>query len=200
MTRRELFDPDTADMSEFRNRLKKARLANNFKGPTEAARAKGWVVSTYLGYENTDRPPSREAAQRIASAFRVSLDWLLENRGHMELPARFAPAIGPRPGKPYGKPKRREDKLAWAAIEGAFTAFLRPDHREEAHHIAEEIVAVILEWLVAPTPSRQGVSEEDALRIAVEASVSDLVRQARIKRDEASRRPREPGARAHIQT
>lgn len=48
---------------------------------TEAARAFGWAVSTYLGHENGDRNPSRSAAKRYATAYHVRWEWLLEGDG-----------------------------------------------------------------------------------------------------------------------
>lgn len=48
---------------------------------TEAARAFGWTVPTYLGHENGDRNPSREAAKKYAKAYRVRWEWLLEGEG-----------------------------------------------------------------------------------------------------------------------
>ena len=70
-------------MSDLSARLKAARIDAGFGSATDAARAHGWVVSTYLGYENGDRAPSRTMARRIAAAFHVSLDWLLDGRGAM---------------------------------------------------------------------------------------------------------------------
>jgi phage repressor protein C with HTH and peptisase S24 domain len=49
--------------------------------PTDAARAYGWTVSTYLGHENGDRKPSRDAAKKYAKAYRVRWEWLLEGEG-----------------------------------------------------------------------------------------------------------------------
>lgn len=48
---------------------------------TEAARAFGWPVSTYLGHENGDRVPSRAKAKQYARAYRVRWEWLLEKDG-----------------------------------------------------------------------------------------------------------------------
>ncbi|MGY3393467.1 transcriptional regulator with XRE-family HTH domain [Bradyrhizobium sp. USDA 3311] len=52
-----------------------------YKTPTEAARAFGWTVSTYLGHENGDRAPSRAAAKRYARAYGVRWEWILEAEG-----------------------------------------------------------------------------------------------------------------------
>src|SRR6202035_28652 len=57
---------------------------------TDAARAYGWPVSTYLGHENADRNPSRAAAKRYAKVYRVRWEWLLEGEGP---PARAGGAV-----------------------------------------------------------------------------------------------------------
>lgn len=68
---------DTVD-----KRLKWARLADGrYKSPTDAARAFGWPVSTYLGHENGDRSPSRPTAKKYAKAWKVRWEWLLEGDG-----------------------------------------------------------------------------------------------------------------------
>lgn len=71
-------------MSEIKDRLREARLNNDIRTATEAARRFGWTQSTYLGYENGDREPSKDMARRIAAAYHVSLDWLLTGRGDMQ--------------------------------------------------------------------------------------------------------------------
>jgi len=63
-------------------RLRWARQQHGqYSTPTDAAKAFGWTVSTYLGHENGDRNPSRAAAKRYARAYRVRWEWLLENEG-----------------------------------------------------------------------------------------------------------------------
>lgn len=70
-------------------RLKWARQQHGlYDTPTDAAKAFGWTVSTYLGHENGDRNPSRAAAKRYGRAYRVRWEWLLEGEG------------SPTPGKP----------------------------------------------------------------------------------------------------
>lgn len=77
-------------------RLRWARKQHGrYHSPTEAARAFGWPVSTYLGHENGDRHPSREAAKRYARAYSVRWEWLLEGDG--------APTMKARPIKIVGK-------------------------------------------------------------------------------------------------
>ena len=64
------------------DRLQWARKNHGkYKSPTEAARAFGWTVSTYLGHENGDRIPSRNLAKKYAKAYRVRWEWLLEGEG-----------------------------------------------------------------------------------------------------------------------
>ena len=64
---------------------KRLRFARERHGkyatPTDAARAFGWPVSTYLGHENGDRNPSRAAARRYGRAYHVRWEWILEGEG-----------------------------------------------------------------------------------------------------------------------
>lgn len=62
-------------------RLKAARVRAGFGSASDAARSRGWKVSTYLGHENGDRVPSRETAKRYGRAFRVRWTYLLEGEG-----------------------------------------------------------------------------------------------------------------------
>lgn len=65
-----------------KERLRWARNQHGKYGtPTEAARAFGWKVPTYLGHENGDRNPSRDAAKRYAKAYNVRWEWLLDGEG-----------------------------------------------------------------------------------------------------------------------
>lgn len=64
-----------------KDRLKWARERAGFETPTDAARSRGWIVSTYLGHENGDRIPSRAKAKKYAKAFKVRWEWILEGEG-----------------------------------------------------------------------------------------------------------------------
>lgn len=76
-------EDDDLDLSTTNGRLKWARIRDGrFGTGTAAAEAFGWTISTYLGHENGDRNPSREAAQRYASAYGVRWEWILEGEGH----------------------------------------------------------------------------------------------------------------------
>jgi SOS-response transcriptional repressor LexA len=57
------------------------RRHGKYDNPTDAARAFGWTVSTYLGHENGDRNPSRDAAKKYAKVYRVRWEWLLDAEG-----------------------------------------------------------------------------------------------------------------------
>lgn len=70
------------DLDSPARRLRWARQQHGqYPTPTDAAKAFGWTVSTYLGHENGDRNPSRAAAKRYARAYRVRWEWLLDNEG-----------------------------------------------------------------------------------------------------------------------
>lgn len=76
-------------------RLKLARERHGaYKTPTDAARAFGWKVSTYLGHENGDRNPSRAAAKRYARAYKVRWEWLLDGEGAPSDKSIQVPVIG----------------------------------------------------------------------------------------------------------
>lgn len=73
---------DTKRMPEtIHERIKFLRTMKGYKSATEAARAFGWTVSTYLGYENGDREPSKKMAHRISEAFGVGINYLLIGEG-----------------------------------------------------------------------------------------------------------------------
>lgn len=57
------------------------RNRTTFYTASQAARAFGWPISTYLGHENGDRVPSRETAKRYGRAYRVPWEWILEGGG-----------------------------------------------------------------------------------------------------------------------
>lgn len=82
-------------MQEIKDRLQWARKKAKFKTPTDAAKAFGWTVSTYLGHENGDRNPSRVLAKKYARAFKVRWEWLLEGEGSPGIKGSGkAPAVG----------------------------------------------------------------------------------------------------------
>lgn len=85
---------DARGMETPGERLKWARQRAGFEKGTDAARARGWVISTYLGHENGDRVPSRDTAKRYAKAFRVRWEWLLEGEGETDHGSLPIPVIG----------------------------------------------------------------------------------------------------------
>lgn len=58
-------------------RLRQARERASYVRASDAARAFGWPVSTYLGHENGSRGLTKDAAERYARAFKVTWQWLL---------------------------------------------------------------------------------------------------------------------------
>lgn len=64
-------------MTEPADRLREARIAAGYSSATEAAKAFGWTVSTYLGHENGSRGLNVDAAQRYGRGFRVPWSFLL---------------------------------------------------------------------------------------------------------------------------
>lgn len=77
------------------DRLRWARKNfTTYSTPTDAAKAFGWTVSTYLGHENGDRNPSRNAAKRYARAYKIRWEWLLEGEGSPQLGKHSVKIIG----------------------------------------------------------------------------------------------------------
>ncbi|MDD9731586.1 helix-turn-helix domain-containing protein [Mameliella sp. AT18] len=68
-------------MEEIHDRLRAARMQAGYETSSDAARAFGWTISTYAGHENGSRGIRQEAAQRYASAFNVSVEWLTYGTG-----------------------------------------------------------------------------------------------------------------------
>jgi SOS-response transcriptional repressor LexA len=68
-------------MKEISDRLQWARKEKGFKKAVDAARAYGWVQSTYLGHENGDRKPSRPTALKYAKRYGISVEWLFDGKG-----------------------------------------------------------------------------------------------------------------------
>ena len=67
-----------ARMDTPAERLQFLRKRAGFATASDAARAYGWTISTYLGHENGDRSPGRESAKRYAAAFKERWEWILE--------------------------------------------------------------------------------------------------------------------------
>lgn len=71
-------------MKEMHQRLADARLKAGFPEASDAARALGVKVPTYLAHENGSRGFKRSSAELYARRYHVSLEWLLTNRGPRE--------------------------------------------------------------------------------------------------------------------
>lgn len=66
---------------ELKQRLKWARKTAGFENASDAAIAVGEKIPTYLGHENGSRGFGRAKAEKYARRFKVSLEWLLTNKG-----------------------------------------------------------------------------------------------------------------------
>jgi len=80
-------------MTEPFERLKLAREKAGYATAADGARAMGVKEVTYYHHENGTNGLSRSGA-RYAAFFRVSLDWLLEGRGQMQVANPTIPLIG----------------------------------------------------------------------------------------------------------
>ncbi|MCV0408911.1 MAG: helix-turn-helix domain-containing protein [Rhizobiaceae bacterium] len=69
------------DRDAIARRLKEARTSADFKSAREAADSLGVAYPTYAAHENGSRGIEVEAAIHYARRFRVSLDWLLTEKG-----------------------------------------------------------------------------------------------------------------------
>jgi phage repressor protein C with HTH and peptisase S24 domain len=90
-------------------RLRQARKEAGYESPSDAARALGAELPTYLGHENGSRGLSR-TAMRYADFFHVRLDWLLTGRGAMreaedESAAKNEPLRSVKLGEAYIAPR-----------------------------------------------------------------------------------------------
>lgn len=74
--------PMAAD-DERAARLRQARERAGYDSATDAARAFGWTVPTYLAHENASRGIPYERATKYARAFRVNAAWLITGVGAM---------------------------------------------------------------------------------------------------------------------
>lgn len=70
-------------MSDVSERLITARKNAGYASAADAARALGVKPSTYFSHENGSIGLRAVVAEKYARKFRVSLDWLLSNRGPM---------------------------------------------------------------------------------------------------------------------
>jgi SOS-response transcriptional repressor LexA len=62
-------------------RLKALREARRYETATDAVRAYGWPVSTYISHENGARDIGRKAAERYARAYRASPEHIIFGSG-----------------------------------------------------------------------------------------------------------------------
>jgi hypothetical protein len=67
-------------MEEMGSRLREARIRAGFSSASQAARAHGWRVSTYIAHENGQNHFDAGQAQDYAKAFKTEAEWLLLGR------------------------------------------------------------------------------------------------------------------------
>ncbi len=72
---------------DMHDRLRSARIHAGYGKASDASRAFGWNRNTYASNENGNRAFGREAAEKYAKAYKVSLEWLLTGKGEMTAPA-----------------------------------------------------------------------------------------------------------------
>ncbi|WP_150523412.1 helix-turn-helix transcriptional regulator [Roseibium sediminis] len=58
-------------------KLQEARVKEGYETATDAARAMGIPIQTYISHENGDRSPRLHSARRYADFFNVDYAWLL---------------------------------------------------------------------------------------------------------------------------
>lgn len=67
-------------MTTIHERLRIARENAGYETAADAARAFGWIIDTYNQHENGNRGVTRPRAIVYSRAFRVSIDWLYDDR------------------------------------------------------------------------------------------------------------------------
>lgn len=80
-------------MRSFGERLRAAREAARYETASDAARAFGWPIPSYVSHENGTRTPRQPTAENYARVFRVSPAWLLTGEGIMN-PDLPVPVVG----------------------------------------------------------------------------------------------------------
>lgn len=75
-------------------RLRQARSAKGYDTAVGAARAFGWIESTYSGHENGTRGMRRETIIRYCTAFNVDETWLSLGVGDPRTPPKRVPVEG----------------------------------------------------------------------------------------------------------
>lgn len=82
-------------MTDFSERLKKAREGAGFDSVGDAAESLGIKYPTYAAHENGSRKPDIDQAKRYAQRFRVTVQWLLTGKDKEKvLPLDFLPVTG----------------------------------------------------------------------------------------------------------
>lgn len=142
------------------DRLRTARLAAGFGSATDAAKAFGWTVSTYLGHENGSRGLPVDAAQRYGRAFKVAWQFLISGEPVTSEPAESGtPIIGHLGLMTAPLTDRDRADRVMVGVEGydytELAAFTQADMRGLYHHIVsivpDQAILVHDEVLVSTT-------------------------------------------------
>lgn len=87
-------NPQHMDTPADRLRWARQHHHRKYAIASDAARAFGWKVSTYLGHENGDRNPSVAAAKKYARAYGVRWEWIYDGSGGPTQKALMAKLVG----------------------------------------------------------------------------------------------------------
>lgn len=82
--------PYVFGMGTMGERLREARIKAGYSSASAAAKAHGWVVSSYTAHENGQNDYNSEQAELYGRLYKVSPEWLLFGR---EIKAGKSPGI-----------------------------------------------------------------------------------------------------------
>src|SRR5579871_3819144 len=108
-------------MDDIHERLQQARVEAGYETASSAAAAMGVKPVTYTHHENGTRGFGCETAARYAAFFRVTLDWLISNKGPMR---------GGQAGQTIEPVSARIQDALRGALEVVFVWLRVPDHAQ----------------------------------------------------------------------
>lgn len=153
-----------------------------YSTPTDAAKAFGWTVSTYLGHENGDRNPSRAAAKRYGRAYRVRWEWILEGDG--------PPRNGEQRAQVVGHVGAGAE-MYFEAGQGPFGEVLMPPHAPEGTVAAEirgDSLGPVNGWFAYFSGRRDPPSSDLVGRLCIVGLADGRILIKRIARGRKARR------------
>jgi hypothetical protein len=157
------------------DRLREAREAAGFTGPTEVAVNFGWNKNTYKSHESGIRGISTKKARQYARGFRTTPEWILYERG---------------PG-PLNREQKENAKypifLDLETLELSIRQALRLVVSRDPRRIAK--ATIVLYRLLCERKRRGGtINDESTSEAMLEALMSDLGEEEQSDLD-AQRRP-----------